>query len=105
MRWLFPFLVVVTLVFGASYAAGLIYQVMGPWEGSMVEADGTVTRIEFGAHLPRPEWVPVYPGAMIVNASRLVSAKAPSGFHGLELSTRASPRSRRRSRDRPQSSD
>jgi hypothetical protein len=90
VRWLFPFLVVVTLVFGASYAAGLLYQAMGPWEGSMVEADGTVTHIQFGAHLPRPEWVPVYPDAWVVQSSKLVSAKFPGGVHSLELGTRAS---------------
>jgi hypothetical protein len=44
----------------------------------------------FGQNLPRPEWVPVYPGATVVQASKVTPARAPSGFHGLELSTRAS---------------
>ena len=34
--------------------------------------------------------MPVYPGAWVVGSSRLVSARAPSGFHSLELGTRAS---------------
>jgi hypothetical protein len=46
--------------------------------------------MQFGADLPRPEWVPVYPGAVIVQGSRIVSAEAPSGFHGLDLAVRAS---------------
>jgi hypothetical protein len=46
--------------------------------------------MQFSADLPRPEWVPVYPGAMIVDGTRLVSTRFPSGFHGLELATRAS---------------
>ncbi len=34
--------------------------------------------------------MPVYPGASIVQASRVALARAPTGFHGLDLSTRAS---------------
>ena len=34
--------------------------------------------------------MPVYPGASVVQASKLTAARAPSGFHSLELSTRAS---------------
>ena len=90
MRRLWPLLFLIALVFGASYASALIFRVMGPWSATGVEADGSLIHMEFGTHLPRPEWVPVYPGAMIVSGSRLLSAKAPSGFHGLELATRAS---------------
>ena len=46
--------------------------------------------MEFGTHLPRPEWVPFYPGALTVQASKLTSVTAPSGFQGLEIATRAS---------------
>jgi hypothetical protein len=90
MRWFVPFLILVTFVFGGPYAAGFIFRSMGPWDGTAIEQDGSVTYMQFGAHLPRPEWVPVYPGAMVVGGSRLVSVKFPSGFHGLELATRAS---------------
>jgi len=34
--------------------------------------------------------VPVYPGARIVQASTLTSGRAPSGFHSLDIATRAS---------------
>jgi hypothetical protein len=90
MHWLLPFALIVGFVFGAPYAAGFIYRAMGPWEATAIEHDGNPIHIQFGDNLPRPEWVPVYPGAMIVGGSRLLSAKAPSGFHGLELATRAS---------------
>jgi hypothetical protein len=90
MRRLLPLLVLVALVFGASYAAALINRVLGPWNATAVEQDGSVTRTQFGPDLPRPSWVPVYPGAWVVQASNVVSARAPSGFHMLELGTRAS---------------
>ena len=40
--------------------------------------------------LPRPDWVPVYPGAMVVRASRVTSGRMPSGFHSLDVATSAS---------------
>ena len=92
MRRLFAFLLFVTLVFGASYAGAILYHVIGPWSATAIEQDGSLTHMQFGPDLPRPEWVPVYPGAWVAQASRLVSLRAPSGFHSLELGTRASPR-------------
>jgi hypothetical protein len=90
MRRLFPFLVIISLVFGASYASAIIYRAMGPWTATGIEHDGSVTHMQFGANLPRPDWVPFYPGAWVVQGSRLVSAHQPSGFHSLEIGTRAS---------------
>ncbi len=89
MRWLFPVLVVVALVFGASHAGRLIYWVMGPWNATAVEQDGSLSHMQFGQNLPRPEWVPVYPGAWTVQSSTVTSQRAPSGFHSLEIGTRA----------------
>jgi hypothetical protein len=90
MRRLLLLLVLLALVFGASYASAIIYSLMGPWSATGLEADGSVTDMQFGPDLPRPEWVPVYPGGWVVQASRLTSARAPSGFHSLEIATRAS---------------
>jgi hypothetical protein len=87
---LFGFLVVVTLIFGASYASAILFSYMGPFSAVGTEQDGSQTHMAFGQNLPRPEWVPVYPGATIVQASKVTAARAPSGFHSLELSTRAS---------------
>ena len=90
MRWFLPFAFIVGIVFGGAYAAGFIYRIMGPDEAIALYQDGTLSHMQFGSDLPRPEWVPVYPSAMIVQGSRIVSAHAPSGFHGLELAVRAS---------------
>ena len=87
---LIPFLIIVGLVFGASHASAILFAIMGPWSAVGIEQDGTQTHMAFGQNLPRPEWVPVQPGASVVNASKVTAARAPSGFHSLELSTRAS---------------
>ena len=93
MRRLIPLLFIVALVFGASYASALIFRVMGPWSSVGFHQDGSQTFAEFGTHLPRPGWVPYYPGALMVQASRITSAQAPSGFHSLEIATRPASRS------------
>jgi hypothetical protein len=87
---LFGFLVVVTLVFGASYASAILFSFMGPFSAVGIEQDGSQTHMAFGQNLARPEWVPVYPGASIVQASKVTAARSPSGFHSLEVATRAS---------------
>ena len=70
MRWLvIPFLVALTIALGASYSSTLIYGFMGPWSATAVEQDGSLTHMQFGQHLPRPSWVPLYPGAWVVQAS------------------------------------
>ena len=90
MRRLFGLLAVVALLYGASHAGALISGLIGPWSAVAIEHDGSATQMQFGPHLPRPEWVPVYPGATVVQASKVWPARAPSGFHALELATRAS---------------
>jgi hypothetical protein len=90
MRRFVGLLVIIALIFGASYASAIINWVIGPWSVVAIEQDGSATQMQFGAHLPRPEWVPVYPGATVVQASKVTPLRAPSGFHSLELATRAS---------------
>src|SRR5687768_14208173 len=89
-RWLGLLLIVMAILFGGSYASAFLFTVMGPWTAVAIQQDGSTTFMEFGAHLPRPAWVPVYPGATVVQASRLTSVTMPSGFHSLDLATRAS---------------
>lgn len=81
-------LVAATLAFGAPYAAAVLSRVMGPWSADAIEQDGSRTHMQFGTDLPRPDWVPVYPGALMAQASNLTSARAPSGVHFLDISTR-----------------
>src|SRR5262245_20023006 len=83
-------LFLVAFIFGGSHAAALINRAMGPWTATAVERDGSWTQMAFGPDLPRPEWVPVYPGATIVQSSKLVSAALPSGFHSVEMATSGS---------------
>jgi hypothetical protein len=90
VRRFFLLLLILTFVFGASYAGALLYRVMGPWTAVAIESDGSPTHMAFDPNLPRPDWVPVYPGATVVQASRVTSVKMPSGFHSLDLVTRAS---------------
>jgi hypothetical protein len=90
MRFVFPLLFAVALIFGVSHASAIIFWAMGSWSAVGVEQDGSQTQMQFGQNLPRPEWVPFYPGASVVTGSRLVSVRQPSGFHSLEISTRAS---------------
>ena len=73
--WLIPFLVVVTVVLGAAYSSTLIFSAMGPFSATSVEQDGTLTNMQFGQNLPRPDWVPVYPGAWVVQAAALTSVR------------------------------
>jgi len=87
---LFGFLIVVALVFGASYASVIISAMILPISATAIEHDGRATNIEISQNLPRPEWVPVLPNASVVQAARVMPAQAPSGFHSLDLATRAS---------------
>jgi hypothetical protein len=93
-RRFFIVLAVLAFVFGGSYAvsyaSALIVRFIGPWTAFAIESNGGPTRMVFDPNLPRPDWVPVYPGAMVVQASRVTSDKIRSGFHSLDLTTRAS---------------
>jgi len=90
MRRFIPLLILLGLIFGASYASALINRVMGPWSSTAIHQDGSLSHMQFGVDLPRPEWVPVYPGAWVVGGSKITSVEHPAGFHGLDLGTRAS---------------
>jgi hypothetical protein len=74
-RLFLQLLIVATLLFGAPYAAMILYRVMGPWSVTAMEADGSQTSMQFGPDLPRPTWVPVPPDASVVQASRSVSTR------------------------------
>jgi len=89
-RGLFAILLVLTVALGAPYAAAFLNSIMGAWTATAYEHDGTVTVMQFGQNLPRPDWVPEYPGATVVQASRVVPAKSPGGVGFLDLATRAS---------------
>ncbi len=70
MRRFIPLLILFALIFGASYASALIYRIIGPWSSTAIQQDGSLTHMQFGVDLPRPEWVPFYPGAWVVTGSK-----------------------------------
>src|SRR5215475_11130010 len=73
-------LLIVALMFGVSQASALLFALMGPWTAVGIQHDGTATHMAFGQNLPRPEWIPVYPGATIVQTSLVRSPQLPSGI-------------------------
>src|SRR5258705_4631 len=81
-------LVLIAVLFGSPYAALLLNQVMGPWSATLTEANGSVSQLNFDPSMPPPDFVPVFPGALVVQSSRLVSQDAPSGIGFLELTAR-----------------
>ena len=83
-------LLIVLVQFGTPYAALLLDRAMGPMDGTLVEHDGSLTHIRFDPALPRPAFVPVFPGAAIVEASLLVSKAAPAGVGRLKLAAHGS---------------
>lgn len=90
-RYLFLLLLlVVCLMYGSPYAALLLNRAMGAWSGTAVEQDGSVTHMVFDPNLPPADFVPVFPGASVVQSSRLVSKYAPSGFGSLDLAVHGS---------------
>jgi hypothetical protein len=89
-RFIIPLLVMLAVVFGSSYAAAVINWFMGPWQAVGMEHDGKPVHMAFDRNMPRPDWVPFYPGATVVQASRVTSAQWPSGFYALDISVRGS---------------
>ena len=83
-RFLFS-LILIAVLFGSPYAAWLLNRVMGPWSAGLGHQDGSVSQIHFDPTMPPADFVPVFPGALIVQSSRLVSRDAPSGVGFLEL--------------------
>src|SRR5690349_7884368 len=90
MRRFLLALVLLALLFGSPYAAVFLNRAMGPWSATGIEADGSTTAMRFDPNMPPPDFVPVFPGASVVQSSRLVSKAAPSGMGFLELAVHAS---------------
>ena len=76
------------------YAALILNRFMGPWSAGLGERDGSVSSLRFDPDMPPPDFVPVFPGARVVQSSRLVSKDAPSGV-GFHWSSPCTARQRR----------
>ncbi len=83
-------LVLIAVLFGSPYAALVLNQVMGSWSATAIEQDGSVTQMTFDPNMPPPDFVPVFPGASVVQSSRVVSPAAPSGVGFIELAVHSS---------------
>ena len=88
-RFLFS-LILIAVLFCSPYAAWLLNRVMGPWSAGLGERDGIVSQVSFDPSMPPADFVPVFPGALVVQSSRLVSQDAPSGVGFLELTVHGS---------------
>lgn len=86
----FAFLLVVYVLFGSPYAALVLNRAMGPWSASAVHHDGSVSRQYYDQDRPPPGFVPVFPGASVVQSALLFSNNAPSGVGSLELAVHGS---------------
>ena len=90
MRRFFLGLLLVALLFGTPYAALMLNRAMGPWSATGIERDGSTTAMQFDPAMAPADFVPIFPGASVVQSSRLVSRDAPSGVGFLELAVHAS---------------
>jgi hypothetical protein len=59
-------LVLLAVLFGSPYAALVLNQVMGAWSATAIEQDGSVSLMTFDPNMPPPDFVPVFPGASVV---------------------------------------
>ncbi|MBV9583706.1 MAG: hypothetical protein JO213_02350 [Alphaproteobacteria bacterium] len=90
MRRFFLALLLGAFLFGTPYAALILNRAMGPWNATAVERDGSTTAMQFDPDLPPADFVPIFPGARVVQSSRVVAKDAPSGVGFLELAVHAS---------------
>ncbi len=80
-------IVIATLAVGAPYAALALNILQGPWSASGIEHDGSVTSMVFDRNLPRPSWMPVPPGATVVEASHLVNARQGRDYQSFDVTS------------------
>lgn len=90
MHRLFWALLLIAVLFGSSYAASMLNWAMGPWEATAIEQDGSLTHMRFDPGMPPPDFVPLFPGARVVQSARIVSQAAPSGIDSLDLTVSGS---------------
>jgi hypothetical protein len=88
-RLFYWFVLALVLVVGSPYAALAVYRMMGPWSAVGYEADGTTTFTRFDHTIKPPAFVPLYPGAHVVQASLSHGGPVPGGFGLINLAVRA----------------
>src|SRR5688572_3512787 len=90
MQRLFWALLAIVVLFGSGYGAVVINRAMGPWEAVGIEQDGSLTHMRFDPAMAPADFVPLFPGARVIQSSRVLFKEAPSGVGLLDLTVRGS---------------
>lgn len=62
--------ILIAIALAAPYASLLIHRALGTTTAGMITADGARSTLVMGPDAPRPDWLPVAPGARVMTASR-----------------------------------
>jgi len=83
-------LLAIVVLFGSGYGAVVLNWAMGPWEATGIEQDGSLTHMRFDPAMPPADFVPLFPGAQVIQSTRVMTKDAPSGVGMLDLSVHGS---------------
>jgi hypothetical protein len=86
-RLFIGFLLAVGLVAGYPYASLIIYRVIGTNTVVFTEHDGVQRSLIMGPDAPRPEWLPVLPRSIVVQAGHWLPSPGREVAGDLELLT------------------
>jgi len=86
---LFGLLAVVALLVGYPYAGWVVMHIMGTQTVVMIEHDGTRRTVVMGPGATHPDWLPVMPGGIVINAGRWLLSPSQLDEGDLEILTRA----------------
>ena len=88
-RFLIAALIVIAVLAGAPYAALLINRVIGTYTVIFTEADGSQRTLISGPAAAQPDWLPIMPRSLLVNAHRWLPNALAVDSGGVELATHA----------------
>jgi hypothetical protein len=88
-RLFIALLITVGVVAGAPYAALLVNRVIGTNTVVFTEADGSQRTLIMGPDAAQPDWLPMMPGARLVNAHRWLPNTLAVDSGGVELAIHA----------------
>jgi len=86
----FAFLLVVCVLFGSPYGGLLLNRAMGPRSATLTHHDGSVSHQYYDQDRPPPDFVPMFPGASVVQSVLIFKNDAPSGVGLLDLAVHGS---------------
>jgi hypothetical protein len=86
-RLFFGLLLVVSLVAGYPYAALIVNRVIGTNTVVFLEADGISRSLIMGPGAPRPDWLPMLPRSVVVQAGHWLPSPGREVAGDLELLT------------------